>query len=110
MLSAFLRDGVLGFKSGFDLMSTGLLPRGGDGRGVLSRAIISFMQKKKKIRTPRKMLKANTKIQKRLEELHAQIRSELAGRTLPDSAEVIRQAREERDKQIWESVQGNRSK
>jgi prevent-host-death family protein len=41
---------------------------------------------------------------KRLEDLHAQIRTELAGRTLPDPAEIIRKGREERDEQLLHSL------
>ena len=64
------------------------------------------MQRKKKFRIPRKKLnkKANMDMQKRLDELHSQIRMGLAGKTLPDPAEVLRQAREERDKQILGSL------
>ena len=43
-------------------------------------------------------------MQQRLEKLHSQIRIELAGRTLPDPAEILRQAREERDEQILNSL------
>ena len=68
------------------------------------------MQRKKKFRIPRKTLKANTDMQKRLEELHVQIRAELAGRSLPDLADIIRQGREERDKQIFDSLQKNHSR
>jgi prevent-host-death family protein len=39
-----------------------------------------------------------------LEELHAKLRVELAGRTLPDPAEIIRQGREERDEQLLSSL------
>jgi prevent-host-death family protein len=39
-----------------------------------------------------------------VEELHADLRIELAGRTLPDSAEIIRQGREERDEQLFDSL------
>ena len=45
-----------------------------------------------------------TDLQKRLEELHARIRSELAGKTLPDPADIIRQGREERDEQLRNSL------
>ena len=43
-------------------------------------------------------------LKKRIEELHTKIRAELAGRTLPDPAEVIRQGREERDEQLANSL------
>ena len=61
---------------------------------------------RKKFRIPRKKIanETNTDLQKRLDELHAQIRMELAGKTLPDPAEILRQAREERDKQILNSL------
>jgi prevent-host-death family protein len=39
-------------------------------------------------------------MEKRFDELHARIRAELAGRTLPDAADIIRQGREERDDQL----------
>jgi len=39
-----------------------------------------------------------------VEELHAKLRVELAGRTLPDPAEIIRQGREERDEQLSNSL------
>lgn len=39
-------------------------------------------------------------VQKRIEDLHKKIRIELAGKSLPDPAELIRQGREERDEQI----------
>jgi prevent-host-death family protein len=39
-----------------------------------------------------------------VEELHAKLRGELAGRTLPDAAEIIRQGREERDEQLLDSL------
>ena len=45
-----------------------------------------------------------TDLKKRLEDLHAQIRTELAGRTLPDPADIIRQGREERDEQLIDSL------
>jgi prevent-host-death family protein len=52
------------------------------------------------------LVAANAKInlQKRFDDLHAQIRLELAGHQLPDLAEVIRQGREERDEQILNSL------
>ena len=75
------------------------------GEGKLLRAIILSMRKKK-FRIPRKKInkKANTDLQIPLDELHAQIRVELAGRTLPDPAEMLYIAREERDKQLLESL------
>lgn len=48
--------------------------------------------------------KEKTDLKKKFEELHAQIRAELAGRTLPDPAEIIRQGREERDEQLNDSL------
>jgi prevent-host-death family protein len=39
-----------------------------------------------------------------VEKLHAELRVELAGRTLPDPAEIIRQGREERDEQLFNSL------
>ena len=48
--------------------------------------------------------KDKTNLKKRIEELHAKIRAELAGRALPDLAEVIRQGREERDEQLNNSL------
>ena len=48
--------------------------------------------------------KAHADVQKRLVVLHAQIRTELAGRTLPNLADVIRQGREERDEQLLNSL------
>ena len=45
-----------------------------------------------------------TDLKKRLEDLHAQIRSELAGKTLPDPADIIRQGREERDEQLLDNL------
>jgi hypothetical protein len=61
---------------------------------------------RKKFRIPRKKISklVNTNIQKRLEELHVRIRVELAGRTSPDPAEAICQGREERDKQLLNSL------
>jgi PHD/YefM family antitoxin component YafN of YafNO toxin-antitoxin module len=40
--------------------------------------------------------KEKADLKKRLKDLHARIRTELAGRTLPDPAEIIRQGWEER--------------
>lgn len=48
--------------------------------------------------------KSQTDIQKRIKALHAQIRKELAGKDLPDLADVIRQGREERDEQLLNSL------
>lgn len=48
--------------------------------------------------------KSQTDIQKRIKVLHAQIREELAGKTLLDLADVIRQGREERDEQLLNSL------
>ena len=48
--------------------------------------------------------KEKTDLKKKFEELHAQIRAELAGRTLPDPADIIRQGREERDEQLIDSL------
>jgi len=42
--------------------------------------------------------------QKTLEELHEKLRIELAGRSLPDSANLIQQGREERDEQLHDSL------
>jgi prevent-host-death family protein len=48
--------------------------------------------------------KSQTDIQKRIEVLHAQIRKELVGKDLPNFADVIRQGREERDEQLFNSL------
>ncbi len=48
--------------------------------------------------------KAQTDIQKRIKVLHTQIRKELAGKDLPNLADVIRQGREERDEQLLNSL------
>ena len=48
--------------------------------------------------------KEKTDMKKRLEDLHARIRAELAGRTLPDPADVIRQGRKERDEQLLSNL------
>ena len=48
--------------------------------------------------------KSQTDIQKRIEILHTQIRKELAGKALPDPADVIRQGRKERDEQLHNSL------
>lgn len=52
------------------------------------------------------LIATNTKadLQKKIDELHNRIRAELAGRILPDPAEIIRQGREERDEQILNSL------
>lgn len=47
---------------------------------------------------------ANPNLQKRIEDLQGKIRVELAGRNLPDPADLIRQGREERDEQIGNSL------
>ncbi len=47
---------------------------------------------------------AKTNLQKRLDDLHAQIRAELKGGKLPNLADVIRQGREERDEQLLNSL------
>jgi prevent-host-death family protein len=43
-------------------------------------------------------------LKKRLQDLHAQIRVEAAGRTLPDPGMVIEQGRKERDEQLHNSL------
>jgi prevent-host-death family protein len=48
--------------------------------------------------------KAHADVQKRIEVLHKKIRFELAGKNLPDPAELIRQGRGERDEQINNSL------
>jgi prevent-host-death family protein len=48
--------------------------------------------------------KEKTDLKTRLADLHVRIRAELAGRTLPDPAEVIRKGREERDEQLINSL------
>lgn len=48
--------------------------------------------------------KAHAGVQKRIEALHKKIRAELTGKNLPDSAELIRQGRGERDEQINNSL------
>ena len=48
--------------------------------------------------------KERNDLKKRLDDLHTKIRAELAGRKLPDPAEVIRQGREERDEQLRNSL------
>ena len=45
-----------------------------------------------------------TDLQKKIDQLHNRIRVELAGRSLPDFAEIIRKGREERDDQILSSL------
>ncbi len=39
-----------------------------------------------------------------LDELHERLRVELAGRTLPEPEEIIRQGREERDEQLLDNL------
>ena len=53
-----------------------------------------------------RLVAANTQndLQDKLEKLHNRIRIELAGRALPDPAELIRQGREERDEQLLNSL------
>ena len=41
---------------------------------------------------------------KMVEETHEMLRKELNGRTLPDPAEMLRQAREERDEELFNSL------
>ena len=41
---------------------------------------------------------------KKLDELHERLRVELAGRTLPEPEEIIRQGREERDEQLLDNL------
>ena len=48
--------------------------------------------------------KPHADVQKRIGALHKKIRAELAGRSLPDPAELIRQGRDERDEQINNSL------
>lgn len=48
--------------------------------------------------------KEKADLKKRIDDLHTQVRAELAGRKLPDPAEVIRQGREERDEQLRNSL------
>lgn len=48
--------------------------------------------------------KANADVQKRIEALHKKIRAELAGKSLTDPVELIRQGREERDEQLNNSL------
>lgn len=48
--------------------------------------------------------KVNANVQKRIEALHKKIRAELAGKSLTDPAELIRQGRAERDEQINNSL------
>jgi prevent-host-death family protein len=50
------------------------------------------------------MAKAQANLQRKIEDLHAKIRVELAGKSLPDPAELIRQGREERDEQLLNSL------
>jgi len=48
--------------------------------------------------------KTHASMQKRIEDLHKKIRIELAGKSLTDPVELIRQGREERDEQINNSL------
>lgn len=48
--------------------------------------------------------KGYANLQKRLDELHVKIRRELAGKSLPDPAELIHQGREERDEQLLNNL------
>ena len=48
--------------------------------------------------------KTHANVQKRIEALHQKIRAELAGKSTMDTAEIIRQGREERDEQINNSL------
>lgn len=48
--------------------------------------------------------KVNANVQKRIEALHKKIRAELAGKSLTDPAELIRQGRAERDEQLNNSL------
>lgn len=47
--------------------------------------------------------KKKISLQRRLNKLHAHIRAELAGKSLPDAAEIIRQSREKRNKQLLDT-------
>ena len=66
----------------------------------------NFNMQRKKFRIPVKKFskKEQIALQKRMKDLHARIRAELAGRDLPNPAEMIRQGREERDKQLLENI------
>jgi len=48
--------------------------------------------------------KGQANLHKKIEDLHAKIRVELAGKSLTDPAELIRQGREERDEQLLNSL------
>lgn len=48
--------------------------------------------------------KRQANFQKRLAKLHAQIRSELKDKKLPDISEIIRQGREERDERLLNNL------
>lgn len=52
------------------------------------------------------LIAATTRIdlQKKIDELHNRIRVELAGRSLPDFAEIIRKGRDDRDEQLLSSL------
>jgi prevent-host-death family protein len=53
-----------------------------------------------------RLIAANTQTdwQEKLDALHNRIRVELAGRTLPDPVELLRQGRDERDEQLLSSL------
>lgn len=59
---------------------------------------------KLKVKHKRFSKKAKTALQKRIDELHMQIRSELVGRALPNPTDIIRQGREERDQQLLDGL------
>ena len=61
---------------------------------------------RKKLRIPIRKFskKKQVALQKRINDLHARIRAELTGRDLPYPAEMIRQGREDRDKQLLENI------
>ena len=60
----------------------------------------------KKLRIPIRKFskKEQIALQKRMDDLHARIHAELARQDLPDPAEMIRQGREDRDKQLLENI------
>jgi len=60
---------------------------------------------KLKVKHKRYSKKAKIALQKRIDKLHMQIRSELVGSALTNPADIIRHGREERDQQLLESVQ-----
>jgi prevent-host-death family protein len=53
-----------------------------------------------------RLIAANTQTdwQEKIDALHNRIRVELAGRTLPDPVELLRQGRDERDEQLLNSL------